>query len=157
MRVTFLFGQKAKEFLLRFFVAFAALFLLVEAIKLPFLYEAIASFEAAALSSFGIAAVSQGAFIHATNASFEIVAECSGLVMVSMLAALLFASKAKNSLQWLVAGGVFLFLFNLLRLFATLYAGVAWGPYALDVVHALLWFVDAGVVVAIWGKAEKFW
>lgn len=148
-----LFDERAKEFLVRFFPVMAVLYALILLIPLPWLYSGIASLEAGFLNGAGIYSVSDGALIHTGAASFEIVAECSGLVMVAMLIALFYASKTRKW-NWLIGGIVFLLLFNLLRLFATLYAGAAFGQGALDVVHPALWFVDAGLVLAVWAKAE---
>ena len=148
-----LLDARAKAFLLRFFPAMAALYAAIILVPLPWLYAGIASLETNFLNGAGIPAASNGALIHVDGASFEIVAECSGLVMAAMLVSLFYASKTKRW-RWLAGGMVFLLLFNLARLFATLYAGASWGQAALDLVHPALWFVDTGLVLAIWARAE---
>lgn len=142
------------EFVARFLAAFAPLYLLAEWVRMPALYEAIASLEATLLSTTGMAAAATGSLITTTTGAFEITSECTGLAMVAMLASLLFASRNRNWLRWLAAGTAFLLAFNLLRLYATLAAGAVFGVSALEIVHPALWFVDAAAVVAVWAKAE---
>ena len=120
----------------------------------PWLSRGLAGVEGALLAASGVPVLVDGALLHAGGASFEIVAECSGLVMAAMLIALFFASGCRRW-GWLAGGVAFLLLFNVARLWFTLYAGAVWGQGALDVVHPVLWFVDAGIVLALWAKAEE--
>ncbi|OIO24609.1 hypothetical protein AUJ14_05750 [Candidatus Micrarchaeota archaeon CG1_02_55_22] len=131
----------------------ALLYLAVLVFPQPWLYAGLAGIEGAFLEASGVPVVVDGALLHAGGASFEIVAECSGLIMVAMLVALFFASGCRRW-GWLAGGIVFLLLFNVARLWLTLYAGAAWGQSALGVVHPVLWFVDAGIVLAWWAKME---
>ncbi|MEK6924422.1 MAG: archaeosortase/exosortase family protein [Candidatus Micrarchaeota archaeon] len=148
-------GKKNRlAFVARFLAAFAPLFLLVEWVRLPALYETIAHLEATLLSATNLPATATGSIITTTAGAFEITAECTGLAMAAMLASLLFASRNEKQLKWLAAGTAFLLAFNLLRLYATLATGAAFGQGALEIVHPALWFVDAAAVVAVWAKAE---
>jgi len=146
---------RAAGFLARFFPAMILLYAAILLFPQPELYAHIASFEAGALNALGVPAASQGSHIYAGNAAFVIVAECSGLVMIAMLIALFFASQ---SAKWkdLAVGIAFLLVFNLLRVLVTVYSGAVMGQNALDIVHPALWFVDAGVVMAIWAKSEGY-
>ena len=120
------------------------------AYKLAPLLEWIAGTQANWLYSAGIDAFAEGSVVHANGSQFEIVNECSSLVMIALLAALLFAGGKKSDWKALAIGVPLLFAFNLLRLFATIAIGASFGDGALDPVHYLLWIVDAGLVLAVW-------
>ncbi len=143
-------AEQEKTFILKFLISFAVLFAAVLALPLAPLLEWIAQTEAGWLSSAGIDAFAEGPVVHANGAEFEIVNECSSLVMVALLAALLFAGGKKSDWRALAIGAPLLFAFNLLRLFATMAVGAAWGAAATDSVHYLLWLVDSALVLGIW-------
>lgn len=127
------------------------------------LNEAIAAFESAALAALGYANERAGALIFAkggnTNA-FEIIVDCSGLVMIIMFLALYYATPnfAKNKNKpprspWIYLP--LLFAFNLARLLATLVVGVRLGGSAMEATHFALWVVDSLVVLACWAHAKN--
>lgn len=84
--------------------------------------------------------------------SFTIVPDCSGFVMISMFFALVMSSNSKitKKITSIIIISPFLFLFNLLRLFLTLYIGLSFGKFAFEITHILLWFIDSGVVILFW-------
>ena len=142
--------QEEKAFLAKFLIAFAVLYLIAIILPLAPLLEWIAGTQANWLHSAGIDAFAEGSVVHANGSQFEIVNECSSLVMIALLAALLFAGGKKSDWKALAIGVPLLFAFNLLRLFATIAIGASFGDGALDAVHYLLWIVDAGLVLAVW-------
>lgn len=143
-------------FLLRFTAVMAPLFVIVEIAPLESLLRLVAAIETQMLNAIGINSVLNGTAIAVGNAAFEIAPECSGLLMASMLVALLYAAKTKDGFRWAVMGGIALFTFNIMRLLATIAVGAWWGEAAMDNAHMLLWFVDAAAVVALWAKAENY-
>ena len=109
------------------------------------------------LNSAGIQAINSGPLVSVENSQllFEIVNECSSLVMISILASLLLATSWLNDKQKIVGfafGALFLFVFNLFRLAGTIAVGARYGQSALDVVHIALWLFDSLLVVVIWAK-----
>ncbi len=124
------------------------------------LNEAIASFESSALAALGYANERAAAFIFANGSAFEVIVDCSGIVMIIMFLALYYSTgnlaKNKNKLPrspWVYLP--LLFLFNLARLLATLVVGISFGGSAMEVTHFALWFVDSGVVLACWAHAKN--
>ena len=158
---TKIFGLARREwlFLIKFFALFLIPYALIHIIDLGWLTSAIASTESWLFNAAGIPSSVVGSEIIAAGTSYTIIADCTGLVMVAMLFALLWATPLKDKRRWLfLAIGVpFLLLFNLARLFVTLWAGVALGPVALEAVHLCFWFVDAAAAVAVWAKAAELW
>lgn len=139
-----------KLFLVNFFGVFGVLFAFFHYLSMDWLLNLIASVEAGILFNAGIHATVQGATIFTSKATFQIVAECSGLVMSSMLVALVFTTNVPKKFQNLLVFVPLLMGFNLIRLAVTLYFGATFGQGVLDVVHYALWFVDTGLVFWIW-------
>lgn len=148
--------ENEKKFLLLFFIGFAALYLLVQALPIEFALEGIASFETQALNYAGVAASSSQTIVFTPSMEFEIIKDCSGLLMVGLLAALLFSSSSdhRKSLSTLLLFAPLLLAFNLLRLFATLFVGAQYGQQIMDAVHFALWIVDSLIVLLIWWKSQ---
>ncbi|MEW5955285.1 MAG: archaeosortase/exosortase family protein [Candidatus Micrarchaeota archaeon] len=136
------------KFLVLFFVPFTALHF----VDASLLNAAVASSEHAALSFLGYDAAASGSDLFVDGTHFRIVVDCTGLVLVLLLFALLFATPLKNAvrLRALAVFAPFLLFFNLLRLLLTLSVGAVLGQAALEAVHVLLWFVDSAVVFFIW-------
>ncbi len=146
---------KEVAFLKKFFLSFAALFAVVLAAPLQPLLEFIAGAQSQFLNFFGVAAVSIGANVFAGQMAFEIVNECSSLLMLSLLVALLYANEGRKKINFAHAIAFafpLLFAFNLLRLALTIAAGAVYGRAVLEAVHFSLWIVDALVVLALWLK-----
>jgi len=146
-------------FLAKFFVFFSVPYVLIHLIDLGWLSGIVAVAETALFNAAGIPSSASGSQIFCAGMNYAIIADCTGLVMIFMLFALLWATPLKGRRRWLfLAVGIpLLLIFNIFRLFLTLYAGVAFGAGALDAVHLGFWFVDAGVVVALWAKAAELW
>ena len=143
-----------KRFLARFFVIFFSLFAAIHFVDLSFLSRAVAQVEFHLLSLAGVHAVLQGELLVAGSTPFLFVVDCTGLVMVVLFAALLHSNEleSRRRVRALLLYSPLLLAFNLVRLFATLIVG-AFAPPLFWAVHALLWFVDSGVVLLAWHKA----
>ena len=141
-------------FLAKFLLIFFVLFTVLKIVDLSALLGTIASFESKALNSVGIASKVLGTQIQFGNNVVEFVEECSGLVMVILLIALLWSTKILNSkrLKYVAIFTPFLLIFNLARLFATLWV-LANFPGWFEYFHIFLWFVDSGIVMLIWIRA----
>jgi len=148
-------GSREKNFFAKFMVSFFILYALLYLLDLRFLTNFVASVQSQALALAGFPNALSGSFISLEKISFEVVRECTGLVMIFMLAALLYATRTKRALYYFAIFAPVLFAFNLLRLFATFWFGAALGTQAMELTHILLWFVDAAVVFFLWAVAAK--
>ncbi|NYZ78422.1 exosortase/archaeosortase family protein [Candidatus Micrarchaeota archaeon] len=153
-------SREQKFFLTRFPLYFLIPYALLLLLKPAFLTNFIASLEAAFLNAAGFAAHATGSVLVVNNAIFEIIPDCAGLMMVFLFLALFYATPRakfvrKRGLPAVAVYCIALFAFNLLRLFATLAIGAAYGENALNAAHAALWFIDAGVVLAAWASATR--
>lgn len=140
-------------FIAKFALFFSIPYVLIHLMDLGTLAGFVAGFEGWALG--GQVA---GSTILLAGMPYEIIADCTGLVMISMLAALLVAQRGETDKK-LAAFALFapvLFGFNLLRLWATISIGAANGPEAMEAAHLGFWMVDAGAVLLAWLVALKF-
>ena len=144
-------------FLAKFAAFFSVPYALLHVLDLRLLTQPIASFESAFFNAAGVPSSAAASIIFAAGREFEIIPDCTGLVMVILLFALLWSTpiEEKRRRPFFAAGSIFLLAFNLARLFFTLWAGVAWGNAALEAVHVALWFVDSAVVLAVWAVAAE--
>ncbi len=140
-------------FALRFAVFFGVPYALLHLLPLTPLLEVLAELESALLQWAGVESVRFGAVLSSNVAWFEIVPDCSGLVMVILLGALLWSTPVRQPERFFVVFAPALFAFNVVRLFAVLYVGGVFGQGPLDAVHLGLWMVDAGIVLALWWTA----
>ncbi|MBI5635376.1 archaeosortase/exosortase family protein [Candidatus Micrarchaeota archaeon] len=148
----------AKAFLLKFFALFAVLFAAVYYAPLSFLTDFIAFVESVLLNLVGMSVISAGSLVISREIVFQIVNECTGLVMLSMLAALLYATPSISRREKILGLALFaipLLLFNLARLFLTMLVGISFGQGALDSIHFILWILDALVVFLVWMHLSK--
>lgn len=134
----------------RFAVFFGVPYFVLHLFPLSFLLEKIARIESWALNALGYSSVQSGVLVSSNAAWFQIVPSCSGLVMVILLFALLYATAVKEPLRFFVVFAPALFAFNLVRLFAVTAVGGTWGMAAMEATHVWLWFVDAALVLFLW-------
>jgi len=113
--------------------------------------NAVASAEALMFRVGGFAVSQNASLLFVEGVPFEIVADCTGLMMVFLLLALLWATPVDENrrLRAFLVWTPFLLGLNLLRMFITLFVGVS-APQLMDAAHVALWFVDSGAVVLIW-------
>ena len=145
---------------LAFFASYAALFLLdwaAPAVFLP-LKVFVANSEALLLPAAGIPAFAYGPLVRAGSWSFTIVLECTGAVLLALLLSLFYASRlgTRKTLAFLAFYAPFLALFNIARLFATIYSAAAYGRAAFEATHLFLWLFDSFVVLLLWARATGF-
>jgi len=141
-----------RGFLARFLFFFFIPFAVIHLVDASFLNAAVASVEQVLLSFLGYDVVAAGPDLLVDGTPFRIVVDCTGLVLVLLLFALLFSTPLKNSVRVraIIVFTPFLLFFNALRLLLTLSVGAVLGQAVLEVVHVLLWFVDSAVVFFIW-------
>jgi len=147
------FRKKAAIFLIKFFAIYAIAQAAILVAPLNLLEEWIALIEASAL---GLQA--QGNNILFNAHSFEIVANCTGLMSASVLAAIALSLRKpgiKKKIALVCAGSVLLFLINLGRLYLVLLAAIAFNPDAAGTLHEATWFAMAALIIAIWYYLTK--
>lgn len=152
-----MFSARERDFLAKFLIIFFLPFAALHFIDASLLTTAVAYAEKILLSLLGYAAASIGDDLFVDGTHFKIVVDCTGLVLVLLLAALLFATPLKNEkrLRVLLIFTPFLLTFNLLRLLLTLSVGAVLGQPALEATHVLMWFVDSAVVFFIWMRVAR--
>lgn len=147
-------SEKEKKFLLVFFASFAALYLAVQLLPINFFLNWLAGTEAELLKFLGVQATAGQALVFTPTAEFEIIRDCSGLVMVALLAALLLATGSKKIFGTLALFAPLLVIFNVFRLLATLFVGARFGSAALEAAHFSFWIADTALVLLIWAHGE---
>ncbi|HEV8289531.1 MAG TPA: archaeosortase/exosortase family protein [Candidatus Norongarragalinales archaeon] len=145
--------EEQKQFLLRFFPAIAIAYAALYAIDVSTLQNILAAGEGQALTALGITNNVEASTIQLPNASFEIVKECTGLAMLGLFAALLYATphvprkkRAKSFLEF----APFILSFNFARLLLTISSGQVFGETGMQALHLALWIVDAFAVLSLW-------
>ncbi len=154
-----------KRFILRFLAAFFLLYAAIHAIDyaLPGLLYPLQRLVALSLvpllSAVGITATAQGITVVAGAAKYSMAIECTGLVMMALLASALYASEMKmRAVAYALAFyAPFLFAFNIARVLFAVWAETTLGAGAFDPAHVLLWFADAVVVVLVWAHVILGW
>ena len=151
------FQKKAILFLIKFFVIYAVLQFLILALPIGFIENGIAGIEASA-----IGARAEGNIIEFDNTtttnSFQIVPNCTGLVGISVLAAIIFAlrkPKLKKKLALLCIGALILFPLNLLRVYFVILVSIIYNPEIGELLHMTTWFISAGAILVIWYYLTK--
>lgn len=147
------FGKKAIIFLIKFFLIYAIAQAAILIAPLGLLKEWIALIEASAL---GLQV--QGNNILFNAHSFEITAQCTGLMSASVLAAI--ALSLKKPALWkkialIAAGAALLFFINLFRVYLVLLAAIAFNPDAAGTLHEITWFAMAALIIVIWYYLTK--
>ncbi|MBI5226750.1 hypothetical protein HY994_05990 [Candidatus Micrarchaeota archaeon] len=142
-------------FALRFAFFFGIPYALLHVLPLGGFLDVIAFIESVGLHALGVASVVFGSFLSANSAWFQIVSDCSGLVMVSLLFGLLWSTPVAKTVRerFFLRWAPLLLVYNLVRLLVVLYVGGTLGMRAMDAVHLGLWLVDAALVLGIWWKA----
>ncbi len=145
------------EFLLKFIAFFFVLLFFLKFLDSSIITKSVAYAEYYLVNLFGTPATISANTITLPNSRVEIVPECSGFVMIILLAALLWSTNIENKrrARYLLIFGPFLFAFNILRLLITILV-LNNHPTFFDSVHVFLWFVDSAIVMAIWMHAQGF-
>lgn len=155
------FNRKAIIFLIKFFLIYAVLQTIILAAPIGFLKEFVALTEANAL---GFEA--EGNIILFNEHRFEIVANCTGLMSISVLAAIVFSLRKpslKKKLGLFGVGTAILFPLNLFRVYLVLLAAVSFNPGIAENLHVATWFGTSAAIMILWyyltkrvAKVEEF-
>ena len=132
------------------------LFILIKILPLDFLNIIVAQLQETILSQAGFSVVRDATSLTVGKAAFEIIVDCTGLVMMIMFVSLLYSTETRVSIPKILGYFAFFFIFNLFRLAFTIAIGANYGGNAIDIAHPVLWFVDSGVVFAAWAKEYGF-
>ena len=145
------------QFLSRFLIVFLPLYALIELTTIyfsnNFFTQLIAAIQSQILKVIGISTIHSGNILRAAGATFEIIPDCTGLMLIAMLVGLLYATRSvtnKHKLNILLLGGAVLLIFNLLRLTLTIYTFVNFGQNTFELTHFALWIIDSLLVITIW-------
>ena len=147
------FKQKSAIFLVKFFFIYAILQASILLIPLEPLQNSIAGFEASAL---GLKAI--GNVIEYESHGFEIVANCTGLMSISVLAAIIFSLRKpdlKKKLLFFATGAIVLFPLNLVRIYLVIRAAMVLGVEFSETLHVLTWFTTSALILATWYYSTK--
>jgi|GEM_PF-1123790 len=145
--------KRELEFLLKFFIIYGVLQLIIYYAPLGFITEAIASFEASLLGL-----KSEGNIIRSGPIVFAINNSCSGFVSISVLAAIVFSFKKpglKQKFLVFLCCAMLLFLVNLLRVYIVLFAGVHINYNLAEPMHIASWFLMSGAIILLWYEGTK--
>jgi len=140
-------------FLVKFFLIYGILQSIIQIAPMNFITWPIASFEASLL---GLES-EQNAVISGPI-TFVINNSCTGLVSISVLAAIVFSfkrPKLKKKLIIFIPCAIALFFINLLRVYMVLFFGVAVNHSLAEPVHVASWFIMSGAIIALWYEATK--
>ncbi len=144
-------SEKEKHFLFYFIVVFSLIFAVLKILEPRSINLLVAQLQESILSTAGYPVLRNGTSLLVGNTAFEIVVDCSGLVMMAMFFALLYSTKTRIPHLRMLGYFAFFFFFNLFRIAFTIAVGADYGNAAINVVHPVLWFVDSGIVFACWG------
>ncbi len=152
-----LLNADSRFFLTRFPIFFAVPYLLLHLLPLQLLTEPLARLQAYLLNGAGIPAAASSSLVLTPKLAVTIIPDCTGLVMVVLLAALLYSTDIEPARRRaaLLYSIPLLLVYNAFRLHAVILAGVLNGPAALDAMHFTLWLVDALLVLALWALAAQ--
>lgn len=142
------FQKRAIVFLAKFFLIYAALQALVLLLPMNSLLEFIAGTEASWL---GLQA--QGNAILFDSHNFEIAENCSGLVSISVLAAIIFSLRKpelRKKIALFAFGTAILFPLNLLRVYFVLLAAISFNAEIAETLHVATWFITSAIIIVLW-------
>jgi exosortase/archaeosortase family protein len=145
--------KKQALFLVKFFAIFFVLQAIILFLSLNFLEQSLASFEAGLL---GLQVNGNTVFVNGN--SFSVDANCTGLLSVAILAAIVFSlRKPKLEKKFLVffVSGALLLLLNVPRLFFVLWAAKEYGVSVAEAVHELSWFSTGIFILFFWFFATR--
>jgi len=155
------FWKKAALFLVKFFLIYAVLQYIILNAPLGLLENWIASIQAALL---GLKA--EGNIVLFNVSRFEIAANCTGLMSIAVLAAIVFSLRKpemKKKIALLALGFLVLFPLNLLRVYLVLLVAISLGPGSAEALHVATWFAMSAAILFLWyyltkrlAKVEEF-
>jgi len=147
------FSLKAAVFLIKFFAIYIVLQSAIVVAPIEPLKEGIASFEAGLL---GLEYEGNSIIFNGHRA--EIVANCTGLMSISVLAAIVFSLKRpafKKKLGLFMAGAAVLFPVNLFRVYLVLLAANEFELETFEAIHTTTWFAMSAAILILWYYLTK--
>ena len=150
-RIEFVFDKKILFFLLRFFFIFAALNILIDLAPLGVLNNSIAT-----LSSSLIGLTSKENAIIVGEKVFLVTNSCTGLISVSILAAIIFSLKRpvlRKKIFLFIGGAILILLLNIPRISLILFSAKM--GFDAELAHTLTWFFMSAIVLIIWYFGTK--
>jgi len=140
--------KKKIAFLLKFFAIFAFAEILIFYVD----FSALENFIAAQSASyFGLPWSGNAIFV--PDGTFLITSSCTGLVSMSILAAIIFSlrkPKLEQKFGIFIAGAALLFILNYIRVFLVVGIGKYHGIAAGEIAHVISWFTTAALVLILW-------
>jgi exosortase/archaeosortase family protein len=140
--------KKTLMFLVKFGVIFSVLHFLVWKIPTGFLQEWIAGTEA---GFFGLATENNLIFLEAQKILIN--PSCTGLISISILAAIIFSLRKpeiKQKIQIFVFASAIMFLLNLIRIYFVLWFGLEFGIQWIELMHEISWMTTAAFILGLW-------
>lgn len=147
------FWKKAMLFLAKFFIVYLVLQYLILLAPLDGLKNGIAATEAMLL---GVEA--DGNILSLNGHAFEIVANCTGLVGISVLAAIIFSLKKpelRKKAVLFAIGAAILFPLNIVRVYLVLLVASAVNPGMAETLHIATWFATSALIILVWYSLTK--
>ena len=135
-------------FLLKFSIIFLILTALIELIDLSIVQNFIAQITAnfSRLNAIGIN-------VFAKDGVFAITKLCTGFLSIAILASIILSlNKPELKKKFLIffAGGIALFLLNIIRVIFVLVIGKNFGVKAAELFHIISWFSTALLIIIAW-------
>lgn len=145
---SFLQRSTVQHFLIRFFVVFFAIELLLAYFP-PVAYQ---TWLAESVGSV-VHVPANGIFLSVNGIQFEISAFCTGLTSWGLLVGLLVGFTYPpwlKKIKYAALGLVGILMVNFFRLILIVYVGMATHLTMVDVLHTMTWFVMSALVVGVW-------
>jgi len=140
--------NKTIMFLVKFTVIFSVLHYLVWTIPTEVLQNFIALFQSNLL---GLNIQNNLLFLE--NQRVLINPSCTGLVSISIIAAIIFSLRKpeiKQKIQIFLVAGIIMFFLNLLRIYFVLWVGINFGQELIGIVHEISWMTTALFIIGLW-------
>jgi exosortase/archaeosortase family protein len=140
--------KKNVLFLLKFFVIFIAMVLVIEVSDFGIIQKPI-TFITATLSGLEFSDIS----VFVKDGIFLITEFCTGFLSIAVVASIVFALKKPDfskKIAIFVASAISLFFLNIVRIFLVLEVGKNFGIKAAELFHIVSWFSTAGLIIIAW-------
>ncbi len=140
--------KKTVLFLVKFGLIFSVLHFLVWSLPLTFLENWIALLQA---NLFHLPLNENMIFL--SEQRILINPSCTGLISISILAAIIFSlsrPEIKQKIKIFLAAAAIMFVLNLIRIYFVLWIGINFGENLIGIVHEISWMTTALFIIALW-------
>lgn len=144
-------NKEISVFVIKFFLLFSILFLLIEFTNLNFLNNFLAEYSA---KFFGLDYFSN--IIFGENINFVVTNLCTGLVSVAILFSIIFAFKKPSNINKIiifVLGALILLISNFFRILFVIF--MAKNGFDAELVHSITWFIMSFLILIFWFYVNK--